>query len=245
MISVFTLSGLAAAAYGEFSDAGDYFWKASKFIQSELREEYSKLSIEYPLEPNWQEKLLASQSLLRRWAVEIPKINSVFTYLIYSGNLFTAASMLEKYLLLACKQIETSGSKIRLFTHKGNGIERYYSFMRASGVSPESIKLYSETDALIRLRNCIYHASGLLEMSREARLIERIVEKQLYFESVNQAGTKRREHDPLAIIIDSKIGKQVRLAELMGWYSAHVFRDFFCALYMKAYSEGVIVEQEI
>jgi hypothetical protein len=78
----------------------------------------------------------------------------------------------------------------------------------------------------------------MLEMSRDAQLVKTIVEKKLYFEAVNQVNVTRREHEPLASIVDTESGQQVLIGKLMGWYSANIFSDFFCALYNKAIARG-------
>jgi hypothetical protein len=148
MASHLPLRGLAERAYGEFCDAADYFWKAAKFLDSELQEEVAKLSDYFPFTGDPLREA--------RGRLELPMIRGTFSYLIYSGNLFSSASLFESYLFLMCKENERHAQNS--FTHtesKGNGIERY--------------------------------------------------------------------------VVQRRMGDQIQVAQLMAWYSAWVFRDYFCS----------------
>jgi hypothetical protein len=134
-----------------------------------------------------------------------------------------------------CKEIEGAPNcQLKLSEFRGNGVERYFRYMRSHNIRPENIDLHSETEAIIRLRNCIYHANGMLELSRDSAHLRKIVDEKLYFEPVNQVGTRRKDHKPLAFITNGKFGEQVRVEKLLEWYSTGVYRDYFCALYMSA-----------
>jgi hypothetical protein len=227
----FRLEGLAAEAFDQFSDAGDYFWKSARFLDDELLRELKKIADYYPLSGDPESDRLALKLGEVRWSREQKKAKGAFSFLISAGNLFTSVSMLEQYLFRMCKEIEASPSNQgKLLDVRGNGVDRYFRYLRIHSVKPESIPFFHEILAIITLRNCVYHANGLLELSREAGYVRRIVEQKLYYEPINQVGKRREDRETLATVIMTGQGEQVRVGALLAWHSTHFFSNFVCQL---------------
>ncbi len=164
-IAEFSPDQLASHAMREFSDVADYFWKSMRFVENEMRSEVSKLEAYFPFCGDQERDRLAAKLRKMRWSLEQRKLNSVFPYLIANGNLFTCVSLFETYVLRLCQQLEKPN--LNLKGCKGAGIERFFRFLRSPGIQVNQTYLYSEINAILRLRNCLYHANGLLSLSRD------------------------------------------------------------------------------
>ena len=151
------IQNLGVRAEREFVDVSDFIWKAPRLIDQERKLELSKLDSYFPNHPELKE---------RRWKMESHKLDHTFPYLIAVGNLFCVVSLFESYLLLLAGELQAHVT-VQLRDVKGQGVSRLFKFFRSVGVSPERIRLYEQVQAAIKIRNCLTHASGMLDWSRE------------------------------------------------------------------------------
>jgi hypothetical protein len=158
------LKQLSASAQLEFEDVADFFWKVPRFIEHERQLELAKLDDYFPDNLELRE---------RRWMFESSKLNHTFPYLVATGNLFCAASLFETYLLVLASGIEAY-TGIRVKDMKGQGVNRLLAFLRRIGVTPEKVQLHEQVSAAIKIRNCLMHASGMLDGSRKNYDLRRI-----------------------------------------------------------------------
>lgn len=155
---------LSTRAWREFMDVSDFFWKAPRLIDHERKLELNKLDAYFPDHPEFRE---------RRWSMESHKLDHTFPYLIAVGNLFSALSLFESYLLLLAGELQTQTS-VQIKDCKGQGVSRLFAYFRQIGVIPEGVRLHEQVQASIKIRNCLMHASGMLDWSRENDDLRRI-----------------------------------------------------------------------
>lgn len=212
---------IAKGAQREFSDAADYVWKTPRFIEKEFTDELQKL-------PNDPE--LAHL----RWRFESNKLRNVFPFLQATGNLFSVTSLFEIYLLRLASVLEKiTGNK--LCTCKGQGVQRIFNFLKVCGIKPHSINLWPQIDAALKIRNCLTHASGLIEWSRDDKDIRRIVKSGTF---LNKDVRKRYkdvngELDQV-IIYTSAFGDRIEISNNYAWLSCAYYRDFLIELCEKS-----------
>jgi hypothetical protein len=57
---------------------------------------------------------------------------------------------------------------------------RFITYFRRVGVEPERLRAFTEVKAVLTIRNCFMHASGVLDESRDAEEVRRLVAEKLY-----------------------------------------------------------------
>jgi hypothetical protein len=82
-------------------------------------------------------------------------------------------SLFESYLLLLADEIQPHVT-VQFRDVKGQGVNRLFKFLRFAEIYPERISLYEQVQAAIKIRNCLIHASGMLEWSRESDELRKI-----------------------------------------------------------------------
>lgn len=193
------INGLIERARHEFDEVSDFFWKAPRLVDQERELELEKLKgyESYP------------ESRDRRWKNESRKLDQTFPYLIAVGNLFSALSLFETYVLMLVDELQPS-SDVQLSHLKGNGISRLFAYFRQVGVKPENVPLYEQIQAAIKIRNCLAHASGMLSWSREIVDLRRIQSTGAYL-SVEHRNRRQKlglEFDEV-FIEQSKVGERL------------------------------------
>lgn len=171
------LKRLGVRAKLEFVDVSDFIWKAPRLIDHERKLELSKLDSYFPNHPELRE---------RRWLMESHKLDHTFPYLIAVGNLFSVVSLFESYLLLLASELQPH-VVIKLHDIKGQGISRLFKFLRLAGILPERLPLYLQVQAAIKIRNCLTHASGVLDWSRENNDLRKIQSTGTYLSPEHQS----------------------------------------------------------
>jgi hypothetical protein len=91
------LEQIAWEGYLQFNDASDFIWKAPTLIKHQTDIEKAKLDRYFPND---------LKSRTRRWWSESRKLREIFPYLLSTGNVFIAVSLLEIYLLRLCLLLE-------------------------------------------------------------------------------------------------------------------------------------------
>jgi hypothetical protein len=213
------LHGLAALAYEEFGDALDYVWKTPRFIKSEENIELEKL------------EAYVGRVKEARWEHEYRRLNYVFPYLMAAGNLFTSASLFETCCLRLCKELEIA-SKKSISDFRGNGISRLFGFITSCGINTNIIKLRQQVDAALTIRNCLFHASGLLAWSRDEAKLRAVISNVTYLPADVRA-KHRRMSIPFdsVTIIEGTLGERIQITNDYAYGATGFFRDHFCEMY--------------
>jgi len=217
---------IADRAYLEFVDISDYIWKSPKLIEHETKSEITKLKTYFPDDEN-RRKL--------RWKFESNKLESVFPYLISSGNLSCVLSILETYLMILALELEKD-INIQLSSFRGNGINRIFCFFRKlEGINLEKSSHYHQINAAIKIRNCLLHASGMLEWSKDAKELERIQSSGTYLsnEHRNRRKNSGGEFNELCIV-NSGFGKKIQVNNSYPHILSSYARDFIISLCQSA-----------
>jgi hypothetical protein len=225
------LDGLAASAYHEFGDALDYIWKSPRLIESETKLEAKKLDAYFPSSRKKEKGSVLGLLREARWILENNKLTGVFPYLMATGNLFASTSLFETYCLMLCKQIEKR-TQASLDGSKGMGISRLFNFMSASGIKVERVSLRQQIDAALTIRNCLFHASGLLVWSREEDKLRKIVAGRTYLPADIRANYKKlkKPFDEVAIT-KGPLGERLYIKNHYAFLATAFLRDHFCELY--------------
>lgn len=63
---------------------------------------------------------------------------------------------------------------------KGRGTSKILAFLEASGIDTFKLSYYREVQVSLRVRNCLIHAEGLLELDKDEKSLRRIVAKGRY-----------------------------------------------------------------
>ncbi|WP_454004166.1 hypothetical protein [Alcaligenes sp. Marseille-Q7550] len=130
--------------------------------------------------------------------------------MISSGNLFSALSIFEAYILqLAIATEEVSG--IEFSSVKGIGIEKIFNYFRRIGIAPEKIIMYEQIKSSQKIRNCLMHAGGMLQLSKEAEAIRAIIEKKAYLCEADRTRYKNNENPEIVSIGYYFIGEKVSI----------------------------------
>jgi len=212
---------LADAIRQEISDIGDYIWKTPRFIENEYEIEAKKLSAYFPDDPE-----LAGL----RWKRETRKLDRVFPFLNATSNLFSATSVFEVYLLRIAKEVENTSS-VQLKSFRGNGIQRVFAMLKDIGVELHKIELWPQINAALTIRNCLMHASGLLDWSRDEKEIRRIIKSSNFLSKDHRQRRRNldRECDEV-VIYQFDLGDRIEISNEYAHLVCFYYRDFFVEL---------------
>ena len=215
------LGQLKSRAFSEFNDVGDFIWKSPRFLIHETTLEKEKLKDYFPE---------GGETARLRWQHESAKLGSTFPYLIAIGNLFSATSLFETYLLLLVELLQET-TTITIDKTKGQGFPRACTYLRTNFVRPESVSLFYQVEAAFRIRNCMAHASGLLSNVRDRREVRRVVKDGIYLSSDDR--DRRRsmggQFDELSIV-PSKLGERLQVNNEYSYITVFYMRDHYLAL---------------
>lgn len=160
----------------EFEHISDFIWKSNNLISQE-KEREDKLYDLYASEGS--DNLLEIANM--RWEHESFKIDKIFPYLINVGNLFTIISILEHNLLKLAKIVDKLDNSVMLENINGSGINKLFKYFRQRNINLETIDKFTQIQASIKIRNCFFHASGLLSWSKDDIELQNIVKNKTYY----------------------------------------------------------------
>jgi hypothetical protein len=203
------LRELAFGADQEFADIADYIWKAPKFIESEIKIELKKLDAYFPLTGASENDDTVNLLRRMRWQHESRKLGTIFPYVMANGNLFTALSVFESYCLMLCKVLEKRSS-ILLSDFAGSGISRYFKFLSRLPIDLNQLAFRSEVRSAIVIRNCLFHANGMLEWSRDKDELLKIVGARTFLSKYTRSKTSEREAFDVGIV-NTDLGDQLQI----------------------------------
>ena len=212
------LKQLGNQAYFEFCNVADYVWKNPRFIENEINIEKEKLGLYFS-----DNKKMAKL----RWQRESRNLTRVFPYLMAVGNLFSAASLFESYILLLCEVLDRHHG-VPVNTVRGNGTARLFEHLKAHGLAPSSIPLSDQIQAGIKIRNCLVHAMGVLSRSRDDKELRRVVSSGTYLSREDRERRKK-----LGVISDKILvvgtphGDRIQISNDYCFILVSYFRDYF------------------
>lgn len=208
-------------AYQEFSDIADYIWKAPRLLDHEREVELDKLPEFYPKDPETAEE---------RWRRESRKLDSIFPYLIATGNLFSVTSLFEAYLILLAQDLEKS-TGVSISSARGQGASRIFNYLKLIGIKFSSVELYHQMDAALQIRNCLVHASGILSWSRYENELRRIQKSGVFLSPDHRSRRNANKGEINEVqIVESHLGDRIQITNKYSWLACWYFRDYFMGL---------------
>jgi hypothetical protein len=214
------LSPLQYRIHMEFDTAADYIWKAPGLIQHETVLEAKKLREYFPS---------GGEIADFRWRRESEKLESCFPYLIAVGNLFSATSLFETYLMLIARILDAHFSSLSLCRRQG--VSRIREFFSRIGLRESNLTTYQVTKNAITIRNCLFHCSGVLSWSRDSESLRILVRDGKYLSVDDRA--RRLELGGVfdeVQIVDSFLGERIQVDNSYSHLVCAYFRDHLLQL---------------
>ena len=206
----------------EFQHISDYVWKSHKLISLEQEREENIYKL-YSDTDN--EDALEIANI--RWELEEFKRNQVFPYLINVSNLFSTISILEHNLLKLAKVIENIDNSILLQDINGTGINKLFKYFRKRNINLDKIKRFQQIQASIKIRNCFFHASGVLKWSKDSTELQNIIKNRTYYvKGLGDNFTSEDTKEWDIKIKESEFGEQIEITHNYTFMLTAYVRDF-------------------
>lgn len=222
-----TFSGRRLEVLNNFSSLADFIWKTPRLIDDERERERKKLHLYFPDEGDDERRSRNAELRKLRAYLEGKKLVFEFPEFMAHSNLFMAASAFERHLLGFAKDVEQiSGRPLKEV--KGQGVSKLFRYLGENGYDPSKIAFYEQVDAFLTIRNALLHASGDLELCREAPKIKQIVQHSIFIERSRRAkgGLPDECGRPEAVIIADRLLINNNLA----FRAAAYFKQFLLEL---------------
>jgi hypothetical protein len=221
---------LAEQAYQDFSDLGDFVWKAPKLLESETELELQKLGKYFPITGNPKRDEEAKRLRAIRWYFEGRKLFQIFPALIATGNLLNCVSLFESYCLLLCRELE-GRSTINLNQIPGLGIARIFRFFTDNGIDVDAIPMHKQLLIAFQICNCLVHAAGLLAWVQNSEQLRSAVAKSDYLSQFHQQRKNKLEKWTANVsIVDDSVGERLQISNDYAHLLTAYLRDYFCSL---------------
>jgi hypothetical protein len=201
---------LAIRAYDEFSDIADFIWKSPRLIDIEMKLERRKLDKYFPLKGIAEEDDLSNRLRKTRWHHEKHKLRAVFPSLIANGNLFTCISVFETYCLMLARTLEEH-TTLSLSKGSGIGISKCFRFFDRASIPRDKLVYREQVRSALLIRNCLVHASGLLEWSRDSMELIGLIKEHLYMPPYARDKISKKKLGGVTIV-ERTLGHQLQIS---------------------------------
>jgi hypothetical protein len=221
---------LGQRAFFEFEDVADFIWKSPGLIEAEIKSEISKLEAYFPLTGDGEHDKEALRLREHRWFHERRKLSGVFPFLMSTGNLFSTIALFETYCLMLCKELQ-AGSGVSISEAKGIGISRWFKYLSNVGVNWSAVTFCQQVQAALKIRNCLFHASGLLASSRDEAELRKLVSDATYLSPEHRRRRRalQAEFGEVAVAL-GPLGDQLKITNRYPWLVSYYVREYFVAL---------------
>jgi hypothetical protein len=227
---------LEAEASRSFEHLSDYVWKTPRLIEAEESLERLKIETYFPITGDNEKDRLHMRMRALRNALEMPKLQYSFPTFIANSNLFLSASTFEYYCLNLCKLTETQ-SKMYVKDIPGNGASRFLNYLKKNGIIAERSPFYRQVMAALKLRNCLIHANGVINMmNKDSKEIRRIVASHEYDSrfKFDKSPKPWPPETPVVRILATPVGDQLMVDNEYSWIASVYFHRCFENLVMQA-----------
>jgi hypothetical protein len=170
---------LAVSVLQEFNNLADYIWKTPNLLEHERSVEKEKLRAYFPVTGDPKRDELGERLRKARWGHESHKLFVSFPNWMATANLFLTLAQFESYCLRLVRLIE-GRSNLALADAQGRGTSKIFAFLQASGIDIFTRVYCREMQVSLRVRNCLIHAEGLLELDKDEKSLRRIIAKGKY-----------------------------------------------------------------
>jgi hypothetical protein len=210
-------------AFRDLNDIQDFIWKSPRLLAHETALEREKLATYFPD---------GGLNADIRWQNESKKLNETFPRLIAVGNLFSALSVFENYVLLLLKILQENVKDIPKQA-LGHGVAKHLEATKAYGVDPGGLKYYEQIRVAISIRNCLMHASGLLSAFGKAEALKAQVAQRRYMSSNTKSFQTERARPPSRDVVSveaSELGDKLVITNDYSHTVCSYLREYFSAL---------------
>jgi hypothetical protein len=206
-------------AVWDFNELADYLWKSPSFIEAQ----------------RMREGMVGKKPTQRphplRWALEVRKLYLVFPSILAGANLFATVSLFELKILDLARLLVRGG---RLTQPEGpiDGLARTLRHFYDAGIRGANSEPAAQAMAAIKIRNAVAHAGGILDRSRNAEELRRIVATRSFLIDRHR-GAKHDPADPNSpnvAVMDTPIGRQLVITNGYPWILSGYLRDFLVEL---------------
>ena len=226
MHTTWTFSKFAWPLYADFNDTLDGVWKFCEHIDHLKKKE----KIDTPDQGAEVKKSI-------RWLLEAGKLHHTFPRLLNYSFLIHSWILLETSCLALCQHVASKQqSRFKIRDINGQGLERCLLFLNRLEVCQKQDLVNYEAIALINtLRNCIAHANGILEESKDRERIEIGLSRQYVL--MDPMGDQPRKwivgND--VWIEETELGHRLRFSQFGAYHCTAIVRNFFVELLIKAH----------
>ncbi|AHJ12953.1 hypothetical protein [Sulfurospirillum multivorans] len=218
----------------EFMHISDFIWKSNYLILEEKKREKEIYSM-------YEEAAIDMITANLRWEYESFKINKIFPYLTNVSNLFTLISILEHNLLKLAKELESRDSSLLISDIRGVGINKLFEYFKKKNINLEKVTLFKQIQASIKIRNCFFHASGVISWSKDDIELKNIVKNKLYFDQeFREKPNIKNNKEWIISIVKSDYGQQLQLTHKYTFILSSYIKDFLKEL-CRVLSEKYVV----
>lgn len=212
----------------EFDLVCDYVWKSPNFIKHETELEKRKLKSYFP-----DDDRLASM----RWSLESLKLEHIYPKAISMGNLFYVSSLFETYMLRLAKELENNVG-VSFSEQKGQGISKILKYLKKCNLEYTNSEYWSQVESMLKIRNCLAHANGNLSFARNPDELTKIVNNNLYLNSVQKKALKGRltkGYNDDVKINSTDLGNVLTVKNECAYLALLHYKDFLvdiCSMYL-------------
>jgi len=98
----------------------------------------------------------------------------------------------------------------------GQGTQKALGILRQLGIDTSRTERWPQVDAALKIRNCLMHASGLLEESRDKDELRRLVKSRSYFSPAHRKRITERDGGYVAIV-QTSLGERLQITNDYSW----------------------------
>jgi len=208
----------------EFMYISDFIWKSNYLILEEKKREKEIYNM-------YEEASIDMTTANLRWEYESFKINKIFPYLTNISNLFTLISILEHNLFKLSKELENRDSSLLISDIRGAGINKLFEYFKKKNINLEKVTLFKQIQASIKIRNCFFHASGVISWSKDDIELKNIVKNKLYFDQeFREKPNIKNNKEWIISIVKSDYGQQLQLTHNYTFILSSYIKDFLIGL---------------
>jgi len=204
----------------EFSDLSDFIWKLPQFIETQEIIEREKLDAMFPVDGDDFTKKLREI----RFYLEFSKIYIKFPTHLAASTLFLASSFFEGWLIRIAKKFE-SELPISFNQIDGKGFKKLVNFFQRNGVDFNKFHHMPQIHAAIKIRNCLSHAYGFIDHSRDHVEIRRIIDRGIFRTDDHPMPYDPETDSPLVKIIPSDWGDSLTISPEYGFLASSYFHE--------------------
>ncbi|WP_340679607.1 hypothetical protein [Paraglaciecola sp.] len=128
-----------------------------------------------------------------------------------------------------------------LNSDKGQGVSKINNYFKIVGLEFKSVHLFEQVDAALKIRNCLFHASGILDWCKKPEQVVGIVDNLTFLSEAHRQRRKASDKKANEVIINTtKFGRRLEIINDYSFLVANYLRDYFVGLCIEAKKKSKI-----